>query len=149
MRWCCPALVAVYFVLTAIVVESGRHGIHKATVGSLWAGTHMPHRNWIDRAVGRDARVAVLWTKTMPTPYPVYENEFFSRSVRTVYDVDGAQPPDPLPEVTATQAPGGVLMTAGAAAARAVRALRRRGRAGSESRQTRPASPSTGSTARS
>lgn len=108
-----PPLVAVYFVLTAVVVESGRHGIHRASVGSLWAGTHMPHRNWIDRAVGEDARVSVLWTKTMPTPYPVYENEFFSRSVRTVYDVDGAHPPDPLPEVTATQTPGGVLMTAG------------------------------------
>src|SRR5262249_16434192 len=27
-----PALVAVYFVLTAIVVESGRHGIHKTTL---------------------------------------------------------------------------------------------------------------------
>jgi len=106
-----PALVAVYFVLTSIVVESGRHGIHKATVGSLWAGTHMPHRNWIDRTVGRDARVSVLWTKTMPTPYPVYENEFFSRSVRTVYDVDGAHPPDPLPEATATQASSGALST--------------------------------------
>ena len=35
----------------------------------------------------------------MPSPYPVYENEFFSRSVRTVYDVDGAHPPDPLPEI--------------------------------------------------
>jgi hypothetical protein len=107
-----PALVAVYFVLTAIVVESGRHGIHKTTVGSLWAGTHMQHRNWIDREVGPDASVAVLWTKTMATPYPVYENEFFSRSVRTVYDVDDAHPPDPLPEVAANQTRKGVLVTA-------------------------------------
>jgi hypothetical protein len=72
----------------------------------------MSHRNWIDREVGSDARVAVLWTKTMPTPYPVYENEFFSRSVRTVYDVGGAHPPDPLPEVTATQTDRGALVTA-------------------------------------
>jgi Dolichyl-phosphate-mannose-protein mannosyltransferase len=107
-----PALVAVYFVLTTVVVESGRHGIHKASLGSLWAGTHQLHRDWIDREVGPDAQVAILWTKTMPTPYPVYENEFFSRSVRTVYDVDGAQPPDPLPEVTATQTPKGALVTA-------------------------------------
>ena len=101
-----PALVAVYFVLTAIVVESGRHGIHKATVGSLWAGTHMPHRNWIDRAVGSNAQVVVLWTKTMPTPYPVYENEFFSRSVRTVYDVDGAHPPIRCPRSPPRRRPG-------------------------------------------
>jgi hypothetical protein len=114
-----PALVAVYFVLTAVVVESGRHGIHKATVGSLWAGTHMPHPDWIDRAVGRNASVSVLWTGTMATPYPVYENEFFSRSVRTVYDVDGAHRPDPLPEVEATRAPSGVLTTATGRAVRA------------------------------
>jgi hypothetical protein len=101
----------MYFVLTAVVVESGRHGIHKATVGSLWAGTHMPHPDWVDRAVGRNASVVVLWTGTMATPYPVYENEFFSRSVGTVYDVDGAHPPDPLPETTATRAPNGVLTT--------------------------------------
>jgi hypothetical protein len=107
-----PALVAAYFVLTAIVVESGRHGIHKTTLNSRWAGTHMPERDWIDRAVGANARVAVLWTPTMTSPYPVYENEFFSRSVRTVYDVDGAHPPDPLPEVTATKTPRGALVTA-------------------------------------
>ena len=107
-----PALVAVYFVATAVVVESGRHGIHKATVGSLWAGTHMTHPDWIDRTVGSKASVSVLWTGTIATPYPVYENEFFSRSVRTVYDVDGAALPDPLPETAATRSPNGVLMTA-------------------------------------
>jgi hypothetical protein len=111
-----PALVAVYFVLAAIVIQSGRHGIHKAAVGSLWAGTHMLHRDWIDREAGHDARVAILWTKTMPSPYPVYENEFFSRSVRTVYDVDGATPPDPLPEVDVTQTRLGALETASGAA---------------------------------
>jgi hypothetical protein len=107
-----PALVATYFVLTAIVVEDGRHGIHKTTLNSRWAGTHMPERNWVDRAVGANARVAVLWTSTMPSPYPVYENEFFSRSVRTVYDVDDAHRPDPLPEVNAGHGSNGVLTTA-------------------------------------
>ena len=112
-----PALVAVYFVLTSIVVESGRHGIHNAAVGSLWAGTHMPHGDWIDRELGSDARVAVLWTTGMPSAYPVYENEFFSRSVRTVYDVEGAHPLDPLPEVAATQSRGGALTIASGAPA--------------------------------
>ncbi len=114
-----PALVAVYFVLTSIVVESGRHGIHHAAVGSLWAGTHMPQGDWIDREVGSDARVAVLWTAAMPSAYPVYENEFFSRSVRTIYDVDGAHPPDPLPEVAVSQSHGGALTTASGAPVRA------------------------------
>jgi hypothetical protein len=107
-----PALVAGYFVLTTIVVESGRHGIHKTTLNSRWAGSHMPARDWIDRAVGSSARVSVLWTSTMPSPYPVYENEFFSRSVRIVYDVDGAHRPDPLPEVDAGHGRNGVLTTA-------------------------------------
>jgi hypothetical protein len=105
-----PGLVAVYFVLTAFVVENGKHGIHKTTVGSLWAGTHMAHSNWIDRTVGPHGDVAVLWTGTMPSPYPVYENEFFSRSVRTVYDVDGAGRPDPLPETDAARGSNGVLL---------------------------------------
>ena len=65
-----PALVAVWFVGTAYVVESGLHGIHKTTVGSLWAGTHMAHPNWIDRAVGPNADVAVLWTGSFPSSYP-------------------------------------------------------------------------------
>jgi hypothetical protein len=106
-----PALVALYFVGTSFVVENGRHGIHHTTVGSLWAGTHMPHPDWIDRLVGRNASVSVLWTGTMPSPYPVYENEFFSRSVRTVYDVDGANPPDPLPETAVNRKPDGTLAT--------------------------------------
>ena len=107
-----PALVAVWFIGMAYVVESGLHGIHKTTVGSLWAGTHMPHPNWIDRAVGPNADVAVLWTGSMPSAYPVYENEFFSRSVRTVYDVDGAARPDPLPETDVTRRADGRLVTA-------------------------------------
>ena len=77
-----PALVAAYFVATSFVVENGRHGLHETSVGSLYAGTHETHPDWIDRTVGRGASVAVLWTGTLPSPYPVYENEFFSRSVR-------------------------------------------------------------------
>jgi hypothetical protein len=106
-----PALVAVWFLGTAYVVENGLHGIHKTTVGSLWAGTHMLHPNWIDRAIGPNADVAVLWTGSMPSAYPVYENEFFSRSVRTVYDVNGAARPDPLPETDVTRRADGKLVT--------------------------------------
>ena len=72
----------------------------------------MAHPNWIDRLVGSNADVAVLWTGSMPSTYPVYENEFFSRSVRTVYDVDGAARPDPLPETDVTRSPDGRLVTA-------------------------------------
>jgi hypothetical protein len=48
----------------------------------------------------------------MPSPYPVWENEFFNRSVRTVYDVDDAQRPDPLPETNVRRRTDGVLALA-------------------------------------
>jgi len=105
-----PALVGAYFIATSFVVENGRHGIHKTTIGSRWAGTHLRYADWINRVTGPGATVAVLWTgKT--TAYPVWENEFFNRSVGTVYDLDGAPRPDPLPETPATRsAPSGVLV---------------------------------------
>jgi hypothetical protein len=106
-----PALVAVYFVATAVVVENGRHGIHKTTVGDSWAGTHLPRPDWIDRLVGRNAQVSFLWDGG-PGGFPVWEDEFFNRSVRNVYDVNDAQRPDPLPEIPVSRAPNGRLVTA-------------------------------------
>ena len=109
-----PALVGAYFVATSFVVENGRHGIHKTTIGSLWAGIRIAASR-LDRPRGRArASVAVLWTgKT--TAYPVWENEFFNRSVGTVYDLDGAPRPDPLPETPVRRQPSGLLVDAGAA----------------------------------
>ncbi len=107
------ALVGAYFLLTAYVVEYGVHGIEKTSLGSAWAGTHEAHPNWIDRLVGRNAKVSVLWTASMPTAYPVWENEFFNRSVGTVYDVDGVATRDPLPEVVANRASDGDLVVDG------------------------------------
>jgi dolichyl-phosphate-mannose-protein mannosyltransferase len=105
-----PALVAGYFLLTAYVVEYGVHGIEKTSLGSSWAGTHLSRPDWIDRLVGRNAKVSVLWTDSMPTAYPVWENEFFNRSVGKVYDVDGALRRDPLPETDANRASNGDLV---------------------------------------
>jgi hypothetical protein len=92
-----PALVGAYFVATAFVVENGRHGIHLASVGSLWAGTHAVHPDWIDRAAGRDALVDYLWSGTA-REYSIWENEFFSRSFRRVLALAGPGA-DPLPQV--------------------------------------------------
>jgi hypothetical protein len=108
-----PVLVGVYFIGTSVIEEHGRHGMHVTSVGSGFAGTHFARHDWIDRAVGPNASVAVLWTGTLPSPYPVWENEFFNRSVRTVYDVDGAQRPDPLPETDVSRLPDGDLAVHG------------------------------------
>jgi len=106
------ALIAVYLVASTAVVDNFRFGIHVSSVGSLWAGTHLADPDWIDRAVGEHASVDVLWTGTT-TAYPVWEDEFFNRSVGTVFDVDGAPLPDPLPETPAARSPSGVLVSGG------------------------------------
>ena len=90
-------LVGVYFVLTTAVVENGRHGIHQATLGKLWAGIRVEHPDWIDRAVGRNAKVAILRNGLTPDEV-VWENEFFNRSVDAIYAYDVTRVPDPLPE---------------------------------------------------
>jgi hypothetical protein len=82
------ALVGAFFVASSAVVENGRHGIVVDSVGSLWAGIKVPHRNWIDRAVGRNAQVDYLWSGTASI-YSVWENEIFNRSFRRVLSLEG------------------------------------------------------------
>jgi hypothetical protein len=92
-----PALVGAYFVLTTLVVENGRHGIHQASLGKLWAGIRVESPDWIDRKVGPHAKVAILRTAET-TDETVWENEFFNRSVGPIYSYDVSRVPDPLPE---------------------------------------------------
>jgi hypothetical protein len=106
------ALVACYFVLTNAIVQNGRHGIHQASLGKLYAGIRAAHPDWIDRAVGTGAAVAVIRTDHM-SDETVWENEFFNRSVGTVYSFETARLPDPLPETRLTRGPGDVLRAAG------------------------------------
>src|SRR4029079_1122544 len=63
----------------------------------LWAGIRTGRPDWIDRAVGRNASVAILRTAST-SDETVWENEFFNRSVRTIYFHKVDRVPDPLPE---------------------------------------------------
>jgi hypothetical protein len=86
-----PALVAVYFVLTTLVVQNGIHGLRVTSRGALWAGIKKAHPDWIDRVAGtRAGTVAVLWTPS-PEAHPIWNNEFFNRSIGTIYSL-GADP---------------------------------------------------------
>jgi hypothetical protein len=105
-------LVGAYFVATSFVVENGRHGIHQASLGSLWAGIHDSHPDWIDRAVGRDASVDYVWSG-VAREYSIWENEFFNRSLRRIYNLAGPSA-DPLPEIPASRAGNGRLIANGA-----------------------------------
>jgi hypothetical protein len=106
------AVVAVYFVGSSLIVENGRHGIHQAAVGSLFAGIRVTHPDWIDRAVGRNGHVAFVWHYTGETR-PLWNNEFFNRSVGQVFTVDGPDPADGgLPETPVRERRDGTLVTA-------------------------------------
>jgi hypothetical protein len=111
-----PVLVLVYFILSSAVAENGRHGIRQASAGALFAGIRVAHRDWIDRAVGHDADVSFFWHYTGETR-PLWNNEFFNRSVHTVYTLDGPDPADGgLPETPVRDLPSGELVAAGGAA---------------------------------
>jgi hypothetical protein len=102
----------VYFVLVAVVAENGRHGVRRASAGGLWAGIRLPRPDWIDRRVGRNADVAFLWHYAGETR-PLWNNEFFNRSVGTVYTVDGPDAADGgLPETPVHGRGDGTLVTA-------------------------------------
>jgi hypothetical protein len=96
-----PALVGGYFGLTTLVVENGRHGIHQASLGKLWAGIRVSQPNWIDRAIGANASVTIL-RNGATTDETVWENEFFNRSVRAIDAYGVTRVPDPLPETMLT-----------------------------------------------
>jgi hypothetical protein len=114
------ALVFGWFVLIQVPLE---RQINATSHGVLAQGQSV-RREWIDEAVGSRARVAALWTGG-PSPMTVLQNEFFNRSVRPVYGIDGASPATGLlPQQSATVDPAtGVLRTADGRPVRAAYAL--------------------------
>jgi hypothetical protein len=87
-----PLLVLVYFSVTQASIQA-KH--HQQSLESLYGGISSPplHRDWIDRKVGPDAKVAVVWTGNTDK-FTVWENEFFNRSVGTVYATGPPLPGD-------------------------------------------------------
>jgi len=102
LAWLLPVAVTAVFVAVTWTAMDYVHGFKRASVGALFQGITDPHRDWVDRAVGHDANVAVLWTACASDRCPeprshtdekvVWENEFFSRSIGPVYFVN-----DPVP----------------------------------------------------
>src|SRR5262249_20955842 len=104
-------LVFGVFAFTTWAVEDSVHGIKSASYGSLWAGIKVSQRDWIDRAVGRKATVAAIYSGAA-SPYAIWENEFFNRSVGPVYDVTSPMP-GALPETPVTVRPSDGLLRLG------------------------------------
>jgi Dolichyl-phosphate-mannose-protein mannosyltransferase len=93
-----PLVVLVLYAVALQPIEANPHGgIQHASAGALYGGTAMPDRDWIDARLGHDGRVGILFDSRTMDKFTVWTNEFFNRSVRTVYDL--ADPsPGALPE---------------------------------------------------
>jgi hypothetical protein len=109
-----PLIVFAWFAFATERIERFGHGFPKASIGALYQGITVPKRDWIDRAVGRDADVAFVFSGAHPTEQPLtlWENEFFNRSIGPVYDLK-QQSMGGLPEMHVTQRPDGVLLAHG------------------------------------
>ena len=92
-----PLLVLVYFAAEQRPIESRTT---LASRGALFQGIRGVQPDWIDRAVGRSADVAAIWTGK-PDVHVIWENEFFNRSVGPVLDT-GAPIPGGLPSTAVT-----------------------------------------------
>src|SRR5581483_10313737 len=105
-----PALVLVYFAVSQAAIQA-KHQFESQE--SLFGGITNPNRDWIDRAVGSNSKVAVVWTGHTDK-FTVWENEFFNRSVGAVYATGPSLPGD-LPETKVTIDPtsGDLLTPAG------------------------------------
>jgi hypothetical protein len=83
-----PALVLVYFAVSQHPVVA-EHRFRAAQ--HLFGGITNPHRDWVDRAVGGNGPVGLVWTGTSDK-FTVWENEIFNRSVGTIYTTGPAVP---------------------------------------------------------
>jgi hypothetical protein len=91
------AVLALYAVVLWPIEANPHGGIQHASLGALFGGTSSPQRDWIDRRLGHNANVAVLYDSRTMDKFTVWTNEFFNRSVKGVYHV--ADPtPGGLPE---------------------------------------------------
>jgi hypothetical protein len=78
-----PGVVALGFFLTWLPLELWIHSFPRLSAAAYTTGIGAP-RSWVDAAVGRNADVTLLYTGA--NPYRGWENEFWNRSVRRVYD---------------------------------------------------------------
>ncbi len=85
-----PLVLVAYFAVQQAAIV-GKHEDQAAL--SLFGGITAPHRDWIDRSVGADAKVAAIWTGTTDK-FTIWENEIFNRSVGTIYHTGASLPGD-------------------------------------------------------
>jgi hypothetical protein len=80
-----PVVVLAWFALLVQPVFGGPHGFRHSSAGAVFQGIRGVQRDWIDDAVPKSARVAVVWSGPPVDQLVVWENEFFNRAVEQVY----------------------------------------------------------------
>ena len=91
-----PALVATGFLVTWLPLELWTHSFPRLASSAYAQGVGTKEKSWIDRAVGRNAHVGVIFAGG--NNLSVLENEFWNRSVDHVYGL-GARLPGDMPEI--------------------------------------------------
>jgi hypothetical protein len=88
-----PAATLAFLAAVSWNVWKGEYGFVTARVsaGALFQGIRVGQRDWIDRALPEGATAAFVWTGATDR-YTVNQNEFFNRSVGTVYYIGGPTP---------------------------------------------------------
>ena len=76
-----PLLVLAYFAVSQ-KPNDGKY--RQASRGDLFQGIGAHRPDWVDRAVGTNARVAAIWSGASDK-FTIWEHEFFNRSVRDFY----------------------------------------------------------------
>jgi hypothetical protein len=79
-----PVVVAFGFLLTWIPLQLWIHAFPRLSAAAYSTGISA-QRAWVDAAVGLNADVTLVYTGD--NPYRGWENEFWNRSIRRVYDL--------------------------------------------------------------
>jgi hypothetical protein len=98
------AVVAVLVLLAYFVAvdRSVTNATRAASIGSLGAGIRGVHRDWVDRAVGGNSDVAILFYAADQVPF--WQNEFFNAAINRAYNLTPG-PYDGLPQTLVTTTP--------------------------------------------
>jgi hypothetical protein len=96
-RMAVPVAVGGFLVLSSASVFGQVSFLANST---RHAGGLAGDPNWIDRAVGKDSRVEVIYTSDISDPHVVWQTEFWNRSVRRLFGLSAQDPS--IPDVLAS-----------------------------------------------
>ena len=103
-----PIGLALFFVFSSVTVLKAWAGQSKAARASQGTNT----LSWIDEAIGSNADAAFLLTPDFQSdPHPMWQSEFWNRSVRRVFLL-GAVDPNGYPAIPTKLNAAGQLVTA-------------------------------------